>query len=56
MTRMKIEGFIQRKENAFQKKRYKLLNARLESICSKFQETPTLDYLRGIAHNLQFYV
>jgi len=54
--RVKIEGFIQRKENASQKKYYQLLNSRIESICSKFQEIPTLDYLCGIAHHLQFNV
>lgn len=54
LTRVKIEGFNQRKENASMKKRYQLLNARIESIRSEFQETPTLDYLRGIAHNI-FY-
>ncbi|XP_060867196.1 uncharacterized protein LOC132942645 [Metopolophium dirhodum] len=56
LTKVKIKGFIQGKENASQKKRYQLLDARIESICSKFEETPTLDYLRGIAHNLQFNV
>lgn len=56
LTRVKKEGFIQRKEHASQKKRYQLLNSIIESICSKFQETPNLDYLLGVAHNLQLNV
>jgi hypothetical protein len=56
LNQMKIEQFIAGHQPAARRKRYREAAMRLQTIALDFTNRSRMDYLRGIAHNIELQV